>query len=158
MIRTSITLTELVKIITEQVKPEVSEHVCEIVEIEGQDPDYIFCRILDIDFAIIPSNSGPFHESFVLSRLTTPLLDPELICTEFNSFTTFANAKPVTVQTEDGDDDSDEVVIEIAKYVILKGGVTDEHIAETLNLWVDMLVLSKYRIEGVEWKPTKSGD
>lgn len=159
MIRSSITLTELAKIFSERVKRDVPEYGCEIVEVENQNIDGIIgCRILGIEFIIIPQDSGPFHESFLLSRIFPAHIDPEVLCAEFNRFTKFASATPVTIESEDGDDDSDEVMIDVEKLVILKGGVTDEHIAETLNLWIDMLVVAKYRFEGVKSESTESDD
>ena len=108
----------------------------------------IECTVFDTEFSIYPLGSGPFYEDFLLSRMFGAHLDPEVLCTEFNSRNKFANATPLTVQLDEDSDDEDVVIIEVEKLVLLEGGVTDKHIKATIRLWCGMLLLNEEFFEG----------
>ena len=77
---------------------------------------------------------------------------------EFNSRHKFASAVPITVESDDGDDEDDYQIIEVEKLVLLQGGVTDEHLEATIKLWTGMLMHAEQLFEGPTIEATDGDD
>ena len=144
----AITLSELTDILQDLIEYEDLEGEYEVLENAETDSVSIFCTIFGMEFFIFPFGAGPFYDGFLLSATFGAHLDPELLCTEFNSRHKFANAAPVTIESEENNDADDVVIIEVEKLVLLKGGVTDEHIKEIIQLWTGMLMHAEELFEG----------
>ena len=108
----------------------------------------IACTIDGLDFWILPVSDGPFYEDFLLSKTFESHIDPEVLCTEFNSSHKFASATPVTVRMDEDNDEYDEIAIEVEKLVLLQGGVTAAHIRVLIRLWCGMLLTNQEFFEG----------
>lgn len=144
----AITLDELTDVLENLVGDDEVEFEYEVNEECDDQFASISCTIDDLDFWILPVGDGPFYEDFLLSKTFESHLDPEVLCTEFNSSHKFANATPVTVQMDEENDDEDEMVVEVEKLVLLQGGVTAAHIRAIIRLWCGMLLSNQEFFEG----------
>ena len=143
----AITLDELTDVLQNLVGDDELECEYEVNEESDERFASIACTIGDLDFWILPIGDGPFYEEFLLSKTFESHLDPEVLCTEFNSSHKFASATPVTLQMDENDD-HDEIAVEVEKLVLLHGGVTDAHIRATIRLWCGMLLSNQEFFEG----------
>ena len=145
MTKSSMTLDELLEIL--------DDLLCEY-EVH-QNPETLFCGIrcdlLDAEFVILPWGPGPFYEIFTFEAIRYSELDPEAMCTLFNKQYPFATATPLDLNEDNEDDDTSDIVIAIRKQVSIEGGVSDEFLRNTIELWAGMLLHTEGFFEG---KPT----
>ena len=92
------------------------------------------------DFTIFPWGSGPFYKEFTFEAIRSPELDPETMCTQFNKLNSFATAFPLDLNENDEDDDTSDFVVAIKKMFSIDGGVTNEYVKNTIELWAGMLL------------------
>ena len=144
----AITLEELTDILQNIVEDDEIEGDYEVFGSTDDSSVSILCTIFDLEFTIYPFGNSPFYEGFSLNRLFGAHLDPELLCTEFNSRHKFASATPFTVQLDEDSDEEDVVIIEVEKLVLFCGGVTDQHIEQVIKLWCGMLMHAEELFEG----------
>ena len=144
----AITLDELTEVLKNLVGDGEVEFEYEVNEECDSRFASIACTIDGLDFWILPVGNGPFYEDFLLSKTFESHLDPEVLCTEFNSAHKFASATPVTLQMDETNDEHDEIAIEVEKLVLLQGGVTVAHIRVIIRLWCGMLLTNQEFFEG----------
>ena len=142
MIKSSLTLDEILEILDDiscdyKVHESKDDLVC-----------YVDCEMFDCKFIIYPWGLGPFYTDFSLEAMRCPELDPETLCTEFNKSQLFASAVPFDLNENDAEDDSSDFVIAIKRDVSLDGGVTNEFVKRTIEVWVDMLLSTQGFFEG----------
>jgi len=154
----AITIDELTDVLMNLVEDDSLEFEYEVNENVATGYIEIYCKMFDTEFFITPLGAGPFYEDFLLTAYFSAYLDPEVLCTEFNSRHKFASAVPITVESEDGDDDDDCQIIEVEKLVLLQGGVTDEHLEATIKLWTGMLMFAEQLFEGPTVEATDGDD
>ena len=144
----AITLDELTDVLMNLVEDdEVDFEYVVNEESEGRFAS-IACTIDGLDFWLLPVGDGPFYEDFLLSKTFESHIDPEVLCSEFNSTHKFASATPVTVRMDENNDEYDELAIEVEKLVLLQGGVTAAHIRVLIRLWCGMLMFAEQLFEG----------
>ncbi len=136
----AITLEELTDILLNLVEDDQLDFEYEVNDHIEMGFVKINCNVFDLKFCIWLIGDGPFYEDLLFTAYFGADLDPEVLCTEFNNRHKFASAVPSTVESEDGNDEDDRQIIEVEKLVILEGGVTDEHLEATINLWIGMLM------------------
>ena len=142
MTKSSMTLDELLEIL--------DDLFCEY-EVH-QNSETLFCGIrcdlFDADFVILPWGPGPFYDNFTFEAIRLPELDPEAMCTLFNKQNPIATATPLDLNEDNEDDDTSEIVIAIRKQVSIEGGVSDEFLRNTIELWAGMLLHAEGFFEG----------
>ena len=144
----SITLDELIDVLINLVEDESLEFEYEVNENAATGYIEIYCKMFDTEFFIAPLGNGPFYEDLLLTSFCSAYLDPDVLCTEFNSRHKFASAVPLTIESDDDSDEDDYQIIEVEKLVLLQGGVTDEHLEATIKLWTGMLMFAEQLFEG----------
>ena len=142
MIKSSLTLDEILEILDDiscehKVHESKENLVC-----------YVDCEMFDCEFLIYPWGLGPFYTDFSLEAMRCPELDPETLCTEFNKSQLFASAVPFDLNENDTEDALSDFVIAIKRDVSLDGGVTNEFVKRTIEVWVDMLLSTQGFFEG----------
>lgn len=70
------------------------------------------------------------------------------MCTQFNQRHGFAIATPLDLNEDNEDDDTSDIVIAIRRIVSIEGGVTNEFLKNTIQLWAGMLLHSLVFFEG----------
>jgi hypothetical protein len=142
LVRSSITLDELLEIL--------DDLFCEyeVHEVEGENAYWIECDLFDADFIIFPWGPGPFYQDFSFETIRNPELDPETMCTQFNIKHDFAKATPFDLNQDNEDDDTSDIVIAIRRMVSIEGGVSDEFLKNTINLWAGMVLTTEGFFEG----------
>jgi len=143
-----VTLDELTNVLENLVENNDLEFEYEVNENTDNGHITIQCKMFDSDFLITPLGAGPFYEDLLFEANFGACLDPILLCNDFNTRHSFASAAPFTLESEDGNDEEDTVIIEVKKLVILQGGVTDEHLEATIRLWSGMLIFAEELFEG----------
>jgi len=143
-----VTLDELTDVLQNLVENDDLEFEYEVDENTETGSINIPCKMFDSEFFIQPLGAGPFYEDFLLTAYFDACLDPNLLCTDFNTRHSFASAAPFTIESEDGNDEEDSQIIEVERLVILAGGVTDEHLEATIRLWSGMLIFAEELFEG----------
>ncbi len=154
----AITLDELTDVLMNLVEDDSIEFEYEVHESTETGLFTIECKMFDTEFLIMPLGGGPFYEDFLLTAFFSAHLDPEVLCTEFNNRHKFASAVPLTVESDDGNDEDDCQIIEVEKLVLLQGGVTDKHLEATIKLWTGMLMHAKELFEGPTVDATDGDD
>jgi hypothetical protein len=144
----AITIDELTDVLMNLVEDDSIEFEYEVHENTETGYFTIECKMFDTEFLIAPLGDGPFYEDLLLTAFFSAYLDPEVLCNEFNSRHKFASAVPITVESDDGDDEDDYQIIEVEKLVFLRGGVTDKHLEATIKLWTGMLMHAEQLFEG----------
>ena len=142
LIRSSITLDELLEIL--------DDLLCEYEVHEDPETNFcgIACDLYDVEFVILPWGPGPFYDNFTFEAIRNPELDPETMCTLFNKRHEVATATPLDLNEDDEDDDTGDIVIAIRRIVSIEGGVTNEFLKNTIQLWAGMLLHSLGFFEG----------
>lgn len=142
MTKSSMTLDELLEIL--------DDLLCEYEVHEN--PETFFCGIqcdlLDAEFVILPWGPGPFYEIFTFEAIRYSELDPETMCTLFNKQNSIATATPLDLNEDNEDDDTSDIAIAIRKQVSIEGGVSDEFLRNTIELWAGMLLHTEGFFEG----------
>ncbi len=143
----AITIDELTDVLINLVEDDSIEFGYEIHE--NIDTGYITikCQMFDTEFLITTLGDGPFYEDLLFTAFFSAYLDPEVLCAEFNGRYKFASAVPLTVESDDGNDNEDCQIIEVEKRVVLQGGVTDKHLEATIKLWAGMLMHAEQLFE-----------
>ena len=154
----AITLNELTDVLMNLVEDDSIEFEYEVNENAATGYIEIYCKMFDTEFFIAPLGDGPFYEDLLLTTFFSAYLDPEVLCTEFNSRHKFASAVPLTIESDDGDDEDDCQIIEVEKLVLLEGGVTDKHLEVTIKLWTGMLMHAEQLFEGPTVEATDGDD
>ncbi len=154
----AITIDELTDILMNLVEDDSLEFEYEVNENAATSHIEIYCKMFDTEFFITPLGAGPFYEDLLLTAFFSAYIDPEVLCTEFNSRHKFASAVPLTIESDDGDDEDDCQIIEVEKLVLLEGGVTDIHLEKTLKLWTGMLMFAEQLFEGPTVEATDGDD
>jgi hypothetical protein len=154
----AITIDELTDVLMNLVEDDSIEFEYEVHENTETGYFTIECKMFDTEFLIAPLGDGPFYEDLLLTAFFSAYLDPEVLCTEFNSRHKFASAVPITVESDDGDDEDDYQIIEVEKLVFLRGGVTDKHLEATIKLWTGMLMFAEQLFEGPTVEATDGDD
>lgn len=154
----AITLDELTDVLMNLVEDDSIEFEYEVHENAETSQFTIECKMFDTEFLIMPLGDGPFYEDFLLTAFFSAYLDPEVLCTEFNCRHKFASAVPLTVESDDGNDEDDCQIIEVEKLVLLQGGVTDKHLEATIKLWCGMLMHAEELFEGPTVDATDGDD
>ena len=154
----AITIDELTDVLMNLVEDDSIEFEYEVNENVATGYIEIYCKMFDTEFFITPLGAGPFYEDFLLTAYFSAHLDPEVLCTEFNSRHKFASAVPLTIESEDGNDEDDCQIIEVEKLVLLEGGVTDKHLEKTIKLWTGMLMFAEQLFEGPTVEATDGDD
>jgi hypothetical protein len=108
----------------------------------------IACDLFDAEFVILPWGPGPFYDNFTFEAIRNPELDPETMCTQFNIQHDFAKATPFDLNQDNEDDDTSDIVIAIRRMVSIEGGVSDEFLKNTINLWAGMVLTTEGFFEG----------
>ena len=154
----AITIDELTDVLMNLVEDDSLEFEYEVNENVATGYIEIYCKMFDTEFFITPLGGGPFYEDLLLTAFFSAHLDPEVLCTEFNSRHKFASAVPTTIEAEDGNDEDDCQIIEVEKLVLLAGGVTDKHLEATIKLWTGMLMYAEQLFEGPTVEATDGDD
>ena len=142
MIKSSLTLDEILEILDEvECDYELHERLEDLF-------CYIACDLFGADFTIFPWGPGPFYKEFTFEAIRNPELDPETMCTQFNLRHGFAIATPLDLNEDNEDDDTSDIVIAIRRIVSIEGGVTNEFLKNTIQLWAGMLLHSLDFFEG----------
>ena len=142
LIRSSITLDELLEIL--------DDLFCEYEVHEDPETNFcgIACDLFDTEFVILPWGPGPFYDNFTFEAIRNPELDPETMCTQFNKRHEVATATPLDLNEDNEDNDTSDIVIAIRRIVSIEGGVTNEFLKNTIQLWAGMLLHSLDFFEG----------
>ena len=142
LIRSSITLDELLEIL--------DDLFCEYEVHEDPETNFcgIDCNLFDVEFVILPWGPGPFYDNFTFEAIRNPELDPETMCTQFNKRHEVATATPLDLNEDNEDNDTSDIVIAIRRIVSIEGGVTNEFLKNTIQLWAGMLLHSLDFFEG----------
>ena len=154
----AITLDELADVLMNLVEDDTIEFEYEVNEYAETGRVTIECKMFDTEFLITPLGGGPFYEDLLFTAYFGAYLDPEVLCTEFNGRHKFASAVPLTIESNDGNDEEDGLIIEVEKLVLLQGGVTDKHLEATIKLWTGMLMHAEELFEGPTVEATDSDD
>jgi len=144
----AITIDELTDVLMNLVEDDSIEFEYEVNENVATGYIEIYCKMFDTEFFITPLGAGPFYEDFLLTAYFSAHLDPEVLCTEFNGRYKFASAVPLTVESDDGNDEEDCQIIKVEKLVVLEGDVTDKHLEKTIKLWTGMLMHAEQLFDG----------
>jgi len=145
----AITIDELTDVLINLVEDDSLEFEYEVNENAATGYIEIYCKMFDTEFFITPLGAGPFYEDLLLTSFCSAYLDPDILCTEFNSRHKFASAVPLTIESDDGSDEDDYQIIEVEKLVLLAGGVTDKHLEATIKLWTGMLMHAEQLFNGI---------
>ena len=145
----AITIDELTDVLINLVEDDSLEFEYEVNENAATGFIEIYCKMFDTEFFITPLGAGPFYEDLLLTSFCSAYLDPDILCTEFNSRHKFASAVPLTIESDDGSDEDDYQIIEVEKLVLLAGGVTDKHLEATIKLWTGMLMHAEQLFNGI---------
>ena len=145
----AITIDELTDVLINLVEDDSLEFEYEVNENAATGYIEIYCKLFDTEFFITPLGAGPFYEDLLLTSFCSAYLDPDILCTEFNSRHKFASAVPLTIESDDGSDEDDYQIIEVEKLVLLAGGVTDKHLEATIKLWTGMLMHAEQLFNGI---------
>ena len=145
----AITIDELTDVLINLVEDDSLEFEYEVNENAATGFIEIYCKMFDTEFFIAPLGNGPFYEDLLLTSFCSAYLDPDILCTEFNSRHKFASAVPLTIESDDGSDEDDYQIIEVEKLVLLAGGVTDKHLEATIKLWTGMLMHAEQLFNGI---------
>ena len=146
---TAITINELTDVLMNLVEDDSIEFEYEVNDDAATGYIEIYCKMFDTEFFITPLGAGPFYEDLLLTSFCSAYLDPDILCTEFNSRHKFASAVPLTIESDDGSDEDDYQIIEVEKLVLLAGGVTDKHLEATIKLWTGMLMHAEQLFNGI---------
>ena len=147
-VMSAITIDELTDVLMNLIEDDSIEFEYEVHECEETGQFTIECKMFDNEFLIMPLGSGPFYEDLLLTAFFSAYLDPEVLCTEFNGRYKFASAVPLTVESDDGNDEEDCQIIKVEKLVVLEGDVTDKHLEKTIKLWTGMLMHAEQLFDG----------